>query len=97
MFQHDENVNQRDECRRGGHRKQKRQRRCPDIRREKSQDGLEHKSRLEQENRMTWNRCPQTSKNTERIGLWMHLAVFRGSLISAGEFEGYIHKCYTGV
>ena len=68
VFQHNENVNQRDECRREGYREQKRGK--EDAQKlEKSQDGLESKSRLEQENRMTWNRCPQTSRNTERLGL----------------------------
>ena len=95
-FQHNEKVNQKRGIQeRRIQETKERQRRCPDIRRGKSLDGPGNNSRLEQEVRVMWDRCPQTSKNTERLGLWMYLSIFRGSFISAKEFEGNIHKCYT--
>lgn len=95
-FQHNEKVNRKRGIQeRRIQETEERQRRRPDIRRGKSLDGLGNNSRLEQEVRMMWDRCPQTSKNTERLGLWRYLSIFRGSFISAKEFEGYIHKSYT--
>ena len=94
-FQHNENANQRDECRRGGYRKQQRGKENAQI--------LEEKSlRMAQSTRLDWRQIDveqmSTNKQKHRKDRSVvHLAVFRGSLISAGEFEGYIHKCYTGI
>lgn len=63
VLQHNEKVSQeRGTQERRVQEIEEKQRRCPGMRRGESQDGLENKSRLEQEDRMTWDRCPAASK-----------------------------------